>query len=78
MALPLATAKASWDGYEHLHADDQPYVGVNGLTHEQALWYHFELELTLRKIHASLYVPQTVFSLEAELDRLDHIVTVDR
>ena len=80
MTLPPATAIAPWVGYEHLPIEDQPLLGVNGITDEQRLWLHFHLECAMRKIyhHHKLQTLQHGDSfLSEEFSRLDHISAID-
>lgn len=77
MTLPSATAIAPWKGYEHWHEEDQPYLGVNGITAEQRLWHHFHLECAMRQLY-QLYRQQHTHALLSEFNRLDELATVDR
>ncbi len=48
--IPNATHTISEPGYDHLDVDDQPRIGINGITPEQRLWHLFHLERTRRFI----------------------------
>lgn len=50
MRLPEATHFVRLPGYDHLHVDDQPAIGINGIMPEQRLWHLFYLERARRVI----------------------------
>lgn len=73
MTLPRATRQNAWNGYEHLHDDDQPWLGVDGITDEQRLWYHFHLECVIRRLYHFQHDQQQASYLNDQFMRLQQL-----
>lgn len=63
-------------GYEHLHPDDRPYIGLNHVTSEQSLWELFRLERAMRVVY-KLTTDPTSSELETRLQEISQL-PVDR